>query len=211
MIFFDLDGPLLDVSEKYYQVYLNILFENGFECISKTKYWENKRNKVKENITLSESNAFDFYEKYKKIRFERIETLEYLKYDLLQKNVKDVLEQVKKKRELHLVTLRHDRNNLLVELETMGLKNYFQSILSSGEDIEPKWMIKYKLIKENFSDSFSKEDFFIGDTETDIQAGKNLGMTTITVLSGIRSKEHLKKQNPDYIINGVWELGSIIQ
>ena len=46
-----------------------------------------------------------------------------------------------------------------------------------------------------------KNDFFVGDTGKDIQAGKALGMRTIGVLSGFRNEERLLKYNPDFIID----------
>ena len=43
----------------------------------------------------------------------------------------------------------------------------------------------------------------IGDTEADIITGKNLGLYSIGVLSGIRSEDFLKKLNPDLIIKSI--------
>ena len=61
MIFFDLDGPILDVSEKYYKVYADILSQKGFRVLSKTEYWDAKRNKIPEYDILLKSMAIPFF------------------------------------------------------------------------------------------------------------------------------------------------------
>jgi phosphoglycolate phosphatase-like HAD superfamily hydrolase len=43
----------------------------------------------------------------------------------------------------------------------------------------------------------------IGDTEADIIAGKQLGLRTFAVTSGIRNAAFLKAIEPDYVIDRV--------
>ena len=71
--FFDLDGPILDVSTKYYQIYVDIVKELSGTPISKEAYWQNKRNKVPESTTLIASDLhLDDLSYYQKIRKEKI-------------------------------------------------------------------------------------------------------------------------------------------
>ena len=53
----------------------------------------------------------------------------------------------------------------------------------------------------------ARGNFFVGDTETDIEAGKKMGMKTVLVLSGKAKKEEAECWNikPDYIFNGLNE------
>lgn len=46
---------------------------------------------------------------------------------------------------------------------------------------------------------------YMGDSRTDIRAGKAAGMKTIGVQTGMDDYESLKKENPDRIIDGVVE------
>ena len=46
----------------------------------------------------------------------------------------------------------------------------------------------------------------IGDTEMDIKEGKNAGCRTVGVLSGAHTKEQLKKQRPDYIVDNIMDI-----
>jgi phosphoglycolate phosphatase-like HAD superfamily hydrolase len=52
-----------------------------------------------------------------------------------------------------------------------------------------------------------QDDFVVvGDTEADISAGKELGITTVVVTSGNRSREFLEALEPNFLINGLSEL-----
>jgi phosphoglycolate phosphatase-like HAD superfamily hydrolase len=46
----------------------------------------------------------------------------------------------------------------------------------------------------------------IGDTEADVISGKQLGMRTFAVTSGIRDQAFLADLEPDYIVGGVAEV-----
>ncbi len=50
------------------------------------------------------------------------------------------------------------------------------------------------------------ETLMVGDTELDIQCGKNADSNTCGVLYGYRTKDQLEKEKPDYIISGLNEL-----
>jgi phosphoglycolate phosphatase-like HAD superfamily hydrolase len=50
----------------------------------------------------------------------------------------------------------------------------------------------------------------VGDTELDIQCGKNAESKTCGVLYGYRNKEHIEKEKPDYIVSGLEELKHLL-
>ena len=49
----------------------------------------------------------------------------------------------------------------------------------------------------------------VGDTELDIQCGKNANAKTCGVLYGYRTKEQIEREKPDFIISGLSELMKI--
>lgn len=201
--FCDLDGPILDVSEKYYRVYYDILKEKCSRTLSKEKYWDAKRNKIPEEEILSSTNATIPYIEYRYKRIVLIESDQYLTYDSIQHDAERVLENLARKVPLVLVTLRTSESQLHRELRYFKIKNYFTDILSSGVQVEPRWMIKYDLIKNYMGQDQSNNHVLIGDTETDIEAGKHLGFTTIAISNGIRNKQILQQSNPDYIYSSI--------
>ena len=77
--------------------------------------------------------------------------------------------------------------------------------MSSGEDIQPRWKIKYNLINDYLDGEIANHHTMIGDTDTDIIAGNNLGFTTIRLLCGISSTK-LIDSKPDKILNHSSEL-----
>jgi phosphoglycolate phosphatase len=207
--FFDLDGPILDVSEKYYRIYSDILSQNGFKVLTKSEYWNAKREKVAEKEILQKSMAEPFFEKYQYERALLIESDPYLVYDKLQDSAVQILESLSKGNVLVLVTLRTLPEQLHKQLDYLNLKKYFTQILTSAEETQPRWEIKYRLIRSFIEKQETHTSILIGDTETDILAGRNLGFKTIAVLNGIRSNRALKEAEPTYIINSIREILNI--
>jgi phosphoglycolate phosphatase-like HAD superfamily hydrolase len=205
-LFFDLDGTLIDISEKYYRVYEDILAEAGFSTIEKKEYWNAKRQKVPEDQILAMTDAKEFYEQYTKKRVALIESDYYLSDDCLQDGVIEVLKNFSMKYQLILVTLRRSTAQLDKQLVNLKLIDYFTDVLSSGEDLEPRWVIKYNLIREYLGSEYDSSHIVIGDTETDIKAGNELCFKTIAILNGIRTKELLIMSNPTFICESVGDL-----
>jgi len=207
-VFFDLDGPILDVSEKYYRIYCNLLTLKNKEILTKFDYWNFKRNQTPEREILSKTDSIEIYDWYRHERIRIIEMNEYLRFDRLTPGAITVLENLSKSKELILVTLRRNKEQLINQLAGFGLEKYFKFILSAPGNSNPKWRIKYDLILNNYGNP-EVGSIFIGDTETDILTGKNLGIKTIAVTKGIRTKEILMQFNPDHLINEIKELDDL--
>jgi phosphoglycolate phosphatase-like HAD superfamily hydrolase len=106
-----------------------------------------------------------------------------------------------------LVTLRHSPEMLNWELDYLGLLPYFNQVLSaSGENaVMGKGPVKASMVQQIFGLEPSS-GWFIGDTETDIVAGKLLGLHTAAVTFGIRTAEQLRVQTPDILIDSPEQL-----
>lgn len=199
--FFDLDGPILDVSDKYYRLYADLVREQGEIPIPKNEYWEAKRQRIPDAEILGRSHLAKWCEEFRAIRKDRIETTDYLEYDQVWHGISDSLKQLSERFSLFLVTLRSSRNALLWQLRYLQLHNYFTAILSESGDLRPsdKPSIKVNLIRK-YLDNNKLEGWFIGDTETDIRAGQRLGLRTVAVTFGIRTVEQLNLTQPDVIL-----------
>jgi phosphoglycolate phosphatase-like HAD superfamily hydrolase len=208
-IFIDLDGPILDVSDKYYQLYVGILQKHNFDTLSKQEYWNAKRNKVPESEILEQTNALAIMESYQHQRKLLIETDHYLKYDRIQDGAIEVLDKLSHQSDLILVTLRTFPEKLYKELKYFTLDQYFSAVLTSGADIKPRWELKCNLINSYMKGTKFSESIIIGDTETEILAGKNLGFATIGVLNGIRSYEILNQLQSTYLIDAISDIFSL--
>jgi len=206
IVFLDLDGPILDVSEKYYQVYVDILQRHGFDSLSKKEYWNAKRNKVPESEILEQTDAMSILESYQRQRKLLFESDQYLKFDRIQDGTTEVLENFAQHYRLVLVTLRTFPEQLYKELKCFNLNQYFSTVLTSGSDIKPRWKIKYNLINSYLKGTTLKRGLIIGDTETDILAGKKLRFKTVGVLNGIRSYDILFSAQPTHLVSSISEI-----
>ncbi len=206
MFFWDLDGTILNVSDRYYYLYKDILSNAGFDFLGKEAYWQAKRDATPESEILKLSGAEAFYQDYYTWRMSLIENDYYLSLDIVHEGVIRALEYLSMRFKLILVTLRSSRIALDDQLKRLSLSQYFIDILSSGEQQYPRWKAKYKLIQDYMSKKKGSGHFIIGDSAADIKAGNKLGLKTIAVLNGIRSRRILKQLNPDIILNSAQDL-----
>lgn len=209
-VFVDLDGPILDVSERYYRVYADALEVLGAKAMDKQTYWDAKRRRVPDLEILKWSGAGEKLQRFQEERDRRIESDEYLVWDQLQDGSLEVLESLQLQHTLVLVTLRSRGLQLEKQLNDLGVRQLFKAVLSSGDDLKPRWKIKYRLILEYLDGKCPETAWMIGDTETDVLAGRELGFRTVAIINGIRSKELLEQIRPDYLLGSVKSLPSVL-
>lgn len=203
-IFFDLDGTLIDVSKRHYKVYSEIVTEFGGRPLHKDRYWSLKRAKTGWPELLAQSGLktdtqHDFLEAF----IARIEDPAYLELDTLLPETEETLRAASRSHTCYLVSLRRNKQNLLDEVQRLGIGTYFAEILSAHSESDGSDK-KTELMKHKLEPN--ETALVVGDTEADIKAGKTLGLTTVAVLSGIRSDAFLAKLAPDFIITGVEDL-----
>ena len=198
-IYVDLDGTLLDVSDRLYFLYRDLLKEWDIDNIlTQAKYWKLKRNgksekEIIKNV-LNEKQANDYLKK----RIVLLESWSYLESDRLFPWAKEILNSLGSKYRVVLVTKRGKKENLQKQLQGFGIVNSFDLVISEAET-------KDKLINED--ESFTKqESIIVGDTEEDILSGKKLGIGIVAVLSGLRDRPYMESLKPDYIIEDLSKL-----
>ena len=202
-IFCDLDGTLIDVSARHYKVYMDTIIECGGVPIAKDVYWDLKRKKTKWPVLLEMSGVSpdgerDFLDRF----IVKIEDPEYLRTDTILPGVIKALDGLRMLGDCYLVTLRRNRQNVLWELEYLGLTPHFTDVLTGHSETDG-YDVKIQLIGEKLG---SDRGVMIGDTEADVIAGKQLGLQTFAVTSGIRDQAFLVDLKPDYIVDGMTEV-----
>lgn len=202
-IIFDLDGPLLDVSERYYEIY-KLLSAKYFatNLLTKEEYWGLKRAKIAKVDILKRSEIPEsLHDIYINERLTIIENKEHLKNDRLYPFAVPVLEKISNGQEIILISLRNNRENLLWELTHFKIDGFFAGIYSQDNN-RGTWEVKMELLMEAGIKRGDKA-VFIGDTEADILVAKEMKLTSIAVESGIREKKLLMEFEPDFIINDI--------
>ncbi len=197
-LFFDLDGTLLDASDRMYNLFCDLIPNCN---LTKTEYWDLKRNRINHQKILEQYfpnyNFKDFNENWMRL----IEDKRYLLYDKLYYNTVEVLNYLKNNYTIILITARQSEENLIAELDDLNIKKYFDKIL-----VTKQIYTKEELLNKNFCTQY---DTIISDTGKDIIQGKAANIKTIGISHGFLSKKILEEYNPDLIIDDLNELKAI--
>lgn len=209
-IIFDLDGTLIDISNRFYKVYSDLMDKYDMPKLSCLEYIKCRKKQVStKSILLKTTGDEEFHEKYLKERIEILETEDYLKLDNLYPESYRTLEELYGENKLILVTLRINEFNTIKQLRRLAIYDFFDNILIG--DHFGNWKTKYDLLK-NYDNNIIKGDgIIVGDTEIDIIAGKNLGIKTCFKQGGMRISKIVESENPDFIINDIQEIIKVIQ
>lgn len=205
ILFVDLDGPILDVSERYFAVHQQVLEGlGGRSQASKMDYWRLKREAVSLEVLLRRTGNDDVpIEKYRERWLRSIESEQVLSLDKVIDGSKDQL-SLWRPSDVVLVTLRQRQDLLQRQLSRLGLRPFFGTVLCGDPRVAQGWETKSQLVQS--TGLGCAMGVIVGDTEVDIRCGKQCGFLTIGVLSGIRNEERLKLEEPDYIIAGIRDL-----
>ena len=206
-ICFDLDGTLLDVSNRHYHVYAQAVEWLHGKPLTKRRYWELKRRHTEVPRLLVESSLDpEVASSYMQRFVEQIETPRMLAKDRLIVGTKASLKELSGSHSLYLVSLRRSQSNLGNQLRQLDIEQYFDRILVGHTDGEP-YKKKLELIRRlpNFG-----EGIVVGDTEADIVAAKRLNLRAVAVRSGVRNGEYLNGLDADFVLDGIRELPELV-
>jgi phosphoglycolate phosphatase-like HAD superfamily hydrolase len=217
----DFDGPIMDVSDRYYRVYQHCLAETKrseqqVQVLPKSEFWQMKRARVPETEIgilsgLDATQAGEFAQK----RRQTVHTLPYLSYDRPAPSAVETLEKVqhagidlvvmtmRRVRELDEAFNRCDLGQFFPENRRYCLPNDY---VKTG-DVKDKPLLMAKALAEL---PRASDIWMVGDTEADIVAAKTHGVKVIGVLCGIRDRTQLESHKPDLIANNLGEAVEII-
>jgi len=92
-----------------------------------------------------------------------------------------------------------------------GLAKYFQYVITALGTRNPKPSPEALIKCVKYLDVQMCDCVVVGDSVSDIKAGKAAGAKTVAVLSGIFSLEELKREKPDLIVENVNQLLDFIE
>lgn len=213
-IFTDFDGPIMDVSERYYQVYQYCLAElqeptQPITVLSKKDFWQLKRAQVPERQIGHISGLHDDQARqFAMLRRETVHNASFLKHDQLIPGAVDALLKIQTMNyHLVVVTMRRART-LNSALASHQLEGFFppdvrycipDDHVKTHDEVE-----KTRLIEKALTElPTACEAWMIGDTEADIAAAQAHGVPIVAVLSGIRNRDRLETHNPDFIVDNL--------
>lgn len=212
----DFDGPIIDVSERYYRVYQECLDssrnpDSPVKQLSKEEFWQLKRSRVPEKQIgmmsgLDETQA----QAFAKLRRQTVHTPPYFQYDTLAPGAVAALEKVqqagvdlavmtmRRVRELDYAFDRHDLGRFFPKDRCYCLKDDY----IKTRDIDDKPLLMERALVELPPAS---DTWMVGDTEADIITAKNHGVKVMAVLCGIRDRAQLEMYQPNLIVKDLSE------
>jgi phosphoglycolate phosphatase-like HAD superfamily hydrolase len=207
----DFDGPVMDVSERYYRVYQFCLAEirrpeQATTTLSKSDFWNMKRARVPEReIGLASGLEAEQSRQFAHLRRDTVHTLPYLQYDQPVPGAIAALERIQSLGwDLVVMTMRRDRE-LNAAFEQYNLGRFFATdrryclpddyVKTRDIDDKPKLMGRAQTELPA-----AQEAWMVGDTEADIAAARSGHLPAIGVLSGIRDRDRLAAHHPTTIV-----------
>lgn len=213
-VFCDFDGPLIDVSERYYSTYRLGLAKTQavyqarsqklpLQILSKEQFWQMKRDRVPDVEIARQSGLDDEQTDVFLGQVHEIVNQPHLLHkDRLQPGVRWALGLLHcQGARLVSVTLRH-QDQVTDILEKTGLAPLFSGIWGT-DDLALAYQnyaqVKTHLLAEAIAEHGVDRDraCIIGDTEADILAAKAVGIPSIAVTCGIRSANYLSQFKAD--------------
>lgn len=194
-IFFDFDGTLVDSTHRLYDLFAELVPENSF---SYEEYWRIKRSRINQHDLLCRHFGYSNEQigHFRKAWMENIEDPARLKADTPFHGVSGLLQKLSRKKELYLITARQCPDRVNEQLQQFGWIDFFTGVLGTQQQ-----QTKASLIRSSLSSSVA--DILVGDTGEDIISGKELGMKTVAVSSGILNPEVLMEYEPDILLETV--------
>ena len=191
-VFLDVDGPILDVSARYYAVHVAI----AGDSMSRDFFWEQKRAGMG-GRAIVEHNGLDVSaDEYSRRWVAEIEAAEHMHLDVLQPGVFEAMDALRSFATVTFVSLRQNGPQLRAQLRRLGVAKD-EAILSASPLDGHGPELKVELIRAH---GFDAADAIIGDTRIDLEAGHALGLRTIGVTCGIRTRADLAQASPSIIV-----------
>lgn len=211
----DFDGPIMDLSDRYYHVYQLCLAEfkipvtsstPDYRILSKSEFWDLKRAHTPEQkIAILSGVDPERADDFKRWRDRHAHQLGYLDLDRVVPGAIEALTKIQTARiDLLVMTLRRTKElNAAFDRHDLGRffhpsKRYcLANDYAKQGDIRDKTQLMERALAELPPD---RETWMIGDTEADIIAAKTHHIPTIGVLSGIRDRQRLEQHQPNIIV-----------
>ncbi|MDJ0775100.1 MAG: HAD family hydrolase [Mastigocoleus sp. MO_167.B18] len=207
----DFDGPIVDVSQRYYRVYQLCLEktrnpQNQVKELSFSEFWALKRSHIPEKQIGIISGLNDMRaEEFAQLRKQTVHTHPYFQHDTLQPGAVDALLKFQQAGcDLVVMTMRRV-SELNYALVKDNLGRFFSEdrryCLSDDyvktQDVRDKPLLMQRALAELPT---ATDTWMIGDTEADVAAAKKYGIKVIAVESGIRDRTQLERYQPNYYL-----------
>lgn len=211
-VLFDLDGTLVDTMEAFHLMVNSLLksFNKPERSFSENVKLVGKPSKTIVETIVNETGLGLSMEEFSRIMFREWVYTYMPKHGKPYPDSLKVLRELKKRGYLLGVVSNTSREELPHYLNSFEIGGFFSVAVSSGDVENPKPSPEPVLKAVGKLNLKPREAVMVGDRPEDIEAGKAAGTYTIAVSRSVRPKSELETAKPDFIINELSEILSIL-
>ncbi len=217
VVFCDFDGPIVDVSERYYQTYIRGLqaiaaiyrqetnAELPIAPLSKQQFWQMKQNRTADiEIAVRSGIPASWFGLF----IQQVERIvnhpSLLLWDRIQPSAQAALCYLNQANmRLVVVTLRHPQQ-VNAFLETQGLTHLVDEVYGVADvnaayanRVEQKCGLLAVAIAQQKAKGYqTRNSWMLGDTEADVIAAQGTGLSAAALTCGVRSRAYLQTLEP---------------
>ncbi len=198
-IIFDWSGVLSDDIVPVHRATMNVFRKLGVKALT-LEYF-------KKEFT---SPYMNFYKKFTNVSQEELKKLYIKEIHSVGEpkpfpNAKKILEFLHGKGIKLAILSTVPQTKLEKELDGYGFRKFF--VDASGGNHDKTKAIVRVMKKNGFA---PEETVYVGDMTHDVEVGKKAGATTIAVSWGYQTKEQLRREKPDFIIDKLDEIKKFV-
>lgn len=216
-VIFDLDGVLLKFnldSRKIKEEIIKFFVQNGLEegLLNPKDSFSFIKDFVREYFSKNGKDEVWIEDLLRRgediaIRYE----IEAARTTDLLPHVKEVLKSLKSKGLKLAVFTYNNSQAAKVALNRTRIIDFFDVVLARDNVLKPKPNPEHLRMVLQELNIEPHEAIVVGDTEMDIKPCKALGVKVVSVTTGIRTEEELRKFDPDFIISELDQLLGLIE
>jgi HAD superfamily hydrolase (TIGR01509 family) len=209
-ILLDLDGTIVDSKEAYLEA-VKTAFKTMGQRIVDEKIAIEIPKRIEQNLPIKDLLKGIDVQKFLDIYLKAYSQATSTKTKPMPQ-ISDTLKKLSEKAKLALITMRYvPKEKVTKELAKFGLAKYFQYVITALDTSDPKPSPEALIKCAKQLDIQMCECVVVGDSVADIKAGRNAGIKTVAVLSGIFSRKELKREKPDLILENVNKLPDFLE
>lgn len=208
LVVFDLDGTLVSSHETIYKATLHALKEVNISAVMPEDKFYNMIGLHFEDIFREFGFAVPDFEQFIKI-YKSI-YFDYIDSSVIYSGVEESINELNdKKIKVSLLTTKGQDQAELI-LRHFSLFDKFDYVMGRRPGIahKPSPEPLQKICADLNANILNT--LIVGDSEMDIQCGRNAGSKTCAVTYGYRTKKELQKSYPDFMIDQIQDLDKII-
>lgn len=214
-LIFDVGGTLVKTDEAILEALRVALLEQGIVFSNQQDvinvFGQGQMKNVEVAVRGSYS-SFDVEEKIEKCftLFQSLFPITVMEKFVVIDHVLESLQEFKKKSMKLCVLTGFDKRETAFFLERMGLASYFDLVLSAEDIVKHRPDPQGLLLSVEMLGLDKNEVLYIGDAMVDVQFARNAGVKVVCVKTGAQDNYLLEQEKPDYLVEDLWEILTII-